>query len=140
MTIVDLTGKAVTEIRDFPAVAAITPRVRGGELAPGDGPPAIVIVRLAVDYNPGGTTRRMRIQAPMFAANCFGADRRQAAQLADAVVEAIDLRGPRRDVQNRLVYLSLVEGGGDVVLDPVTRWPTATVTFSFIGAQQAVPA
>lgn len=138
--IVDLTGKAVVEIRDFPAVAAITPRVRGGELASGDGPPAIVIARLAVDFSPFGATRRMGIQAPLFAANCYGADRRQAAQLADAVVEAINLRGPRRDAQNRLVYLSLVEGGGDVVLDPDTRWPTATVTFSFVGAQQAVPA
>jgi hypothetical protein len=62
----------------------------------------------------------------------------QASQLANAVVEAVELRGPRKDASGRLVYLSLVEGGGDVELDPSTKWPFATVTFTFIGAQQAV--
>lgn len=136
---VDLTGKAVTEIRDFAAVAAITARVRGGELASNDAPPAIVIRDLGIDYSPLGRTRRARLQAPLFAALCFGVTRVQAAQLAGAVVDAVNLRGPRKDASGRLVYLSLVEGGGDVILDPDTRWPFATVTFTLIGAQQAVP-
>jgi hypothetical protein len=135
---VDLTGKAVTEIRDFAAVAAITPRVRGGELADNDAPPAVIVRPLAIDYSPFGQTRRARLQAPLFAALCYGVTRVQAAQLAGAVVDAVNLRGPRKDAQNRLIYLSLVEGDGEVVLDPDTRWPFATVTFTFIGAAGAV--
>lgn len=136
--VVDLTGVAVTEVRDFPLVAAITPRVRGGELDGDDVPPAILIVSLGIDYSPLGRTRRAKLQAPLFAAQCYGQTRPQAAQLANAVVAAVELRGPRVDAQGRLVHMSLVEGGGDVVLDPDTRWPFATVTFTFIGAQQAV--
>lgn len=135
---VDLTGKAVTEIRDYTAVAAITPRVRGGELADNDAPPAVVIRAIDIDYSPFGRTRRARLQAPLFAALCYGVTRIQAAQLAGAVVDAVNLRGPRKDAQNRLIYLSLVEGDGEVVLDPDTRWPFATVTFTYIGAAGAV--
>lgn len=136
--VVDLTGVAVREVRDFPLVAAITTRVRGGELAPDDVPPAIRIVSLGIDYSPLGRTRRAKLQAPLFAAECFGVTRVQASQLANAVVAAVELRGPRVDATGRLVYMSLVEGGGDVVLDPNTRWPFATVTFMYVGAQQAV--
>lgn len=142
--VVDLTGVAVSEVRDFPLVSAITPRVRGGELTgkskaySGDVPPAIVIVALGIDYSPLGRTRRAKLQAPLFAARCYGVTRIQASQLANAVVAAVELRGPRVDATGRLVHMSLVEGGGDVVLDPDTRWPFATVTFTLIGAQQAV--
>lgn len=136
---VDLTGVAVTNIRDWPSVAAITPRVRGGELAPNDAPPAVVVALLTISYTPFGPgNRRAGLQAPLFAANCFGLTRQQAAQLANAVVDAVNLRGPRKDAQGRYVALSLVESGGDIALDPVTSWPFATVTFTFIGAAQAV--
>lgn len=136
--IVDLTGVAVTELRLNAAVAAITSRVRGGELAGDDVPPAVVVVSLGIDYSPMGRTRSAKLQAPLFAAQCFGGTRPQAAQLANAVAAAMELRRGRIDSGGRLVLLSLVEGGGDVVLDPDTRWPFATVTFSLIGAQQAV--
>lgn len=136
--IVDLTGVAVREIRDFPLVSAITTRVRGGELASDDTPPAIVIVSLGISYSPLGQTRGARLQAPIFAARCYGANRPQAAQLANAVVAAVELRRARIDAQGRLVHLSLVESGGESELDPTTRWPYATVTFTYIGAQVAV--
>lgn len=137
---VDLTGVAVMEIRAYPPVAAITPRVRGAELAPGDAPPAVVVRKLGISYAPFGRgSRRLGLQEPMFAALCFGATYPQAAQLAGAVVDAINLRGPRSDSAGRAVLLSLVEGGGNPTLDPDTKWVTETVTFTFVGAAQAVP-
>lgn len=136
--IVDLTGKAITEIRDYPAVAAITARVRSGELDDDDVAPAVVIVSLGIDYSPFGRTRRAKLQAPVFAANCYGLTRPQASQLANAVVEAINLRGPRNDASGRLVFMSLVESSGNVILDPVTTWPFATVIFTLYGVQAAV--
>jgi hypothetical protein len=138
MTIVDLTGMAITEIRDFPAVSAIVGQKVRPELGQNEGPPAVVIESLTIDYNPFGRTRGAGLQAPLFAAKCFGMTRPQASQLANAVVEAVELRRARTDASGRLVFISLVEGAGDVVLDPVTKWPTATVTFSFVGAQHAV--
>lgn len=137
MTIVDLTGMAITEILAFPAVAAIVGQKVRGEWAANEGPPGVLIRALAIDYNPGGGTRRLGLQAPMFAALCYGATRIQASQLANAVVEAVNMRGPRKTSTGRLVWQSLVDGGGDVELDPVTKWPFATVAFTYLGAQQA---
>ena len=138
MTIVDLTGVAITEILAFPAVTAIVgPRVRG-EFASGEGPPAVIVESLAIDYSPMGRTRRARLQAPIFAAKCYHLTRPGCSQLANAVVESMELRGPRRGTGNRLVYLSLVTSGGDVVLEPVTNRLVATVIFTLVGAQAAV--
>lgn len=136
--IVDFTGKVITELLANAGVTAIVGQKVRGELASNDAPPAVVVRALAIDYSPMGQTRRARLQAPTFAALCYGATRVQASQLANAVVEAMELRGPRKDASGRLVHISLVEGGGDVELDPDTRWPFATVTFRLIGAQQAV--
>lgn len=135
--IVDLTGLAIIEIRDFPAVTAIVgPKVRP-EFGDQEGPPAVIIEALGIDYSPMGRTRRARLQAPAFAAKCYGVTRQQAAQVATAVVAAVELRGPRKS-GTKLVYLSLVESGGNVILDPVTKWPYATVIFTLIGSQLAV--
>jgi hypothetical protein len=137
MTIVDLTGMAITEIRDFPAVTAIVGQKTRSEWAAGETPPGVIVRALAIDYDPGGGTRRLGLQAPIFAALCYGATRIQASQLANAVVEAVNMRGPRKTAAGKLVWQSLVDGGGDVELDPVTKWPFATVTFTYLGAQQA---
>lgn len=139
MTIVDLTGVAIREVGAFAAVSAIAGQKVRGEFGAGEGPPAVIIEGLGIDYNPGGGTRRLRLQAPTFVAKCYGANRIQASQLGNAVVEAVNLRGPRIDAGGRLVFLSLVESGGDVALDPVTKWPHADVIFTLLGAQQAVP-
>lgn len=136
--IVDLTGKAISEILAFPAVTAIAGQKVRGELGANEGPPAVIVEGLGIDYSPFGQTRRAKLQAPTFVAKCIGVTRIQASQLANAVVEAVNLRGPRVDAGGRLVHLSLVESSGNVELDPVTKWPTALVVFTFIGAQQAV--
>lgn len=138
MTIVDLTGKAITEILVYPAVTAIVGSKVRGEWATNESPPAVLVRSLGVSYTPGRGTRRLGLQLPLFAALCFGNSRPQAMQVANAVVEAVNMRGPRKDGSGRLVFLSMVESGGDVELDPTTNWPFATVTFTFVGAQAAV--
>jgi len=138
MTIVDLTGMALVEIRDFPAVTAIVGQKTRFEFAKDEGPPAVIIESLAIDYSPMARARRARLQSPMFVAKCYGANRVQASQLRNAVVEAVELRGIRKDASGRLVFISLVESGAEVELDPVTKWPLADVTFTYLGAQGAV--
>ena len=136
--IVDLTGKVITELLANAAVTAIVGQKVRGEFASNEGPPAVIVSQLGISYQVGSGTRRLGLQVPLFAAKCYGATRPQASQLANAVVEAINVRGPRRDAAGRQVHMSLVESGGDVVLDPDIRWPFATVTFRFVGGQQAV--
>lgn len=134
----DLTGMAILELRTNAGVAAIVGEKVRPEWADGEGPPGVLIRQLGITYSRGPGTRRLGLQAPMLAALCYGVTRPQAAQLANAVVEAVNARGPRTDASGRLVFGSLVEGGGDVVLDPDTRWPFATVTFELVGAQVVV--
>jgi hypothetical protein len=138
MTIQDLTGPTITEVATFPAVSAIASSRVGGEIGQGWLPPMVIIELLGIDYSPLGRTRRTRLQAPIYAAKCYGSTRIQAAQLGNAVAEAMELRGPRIKASGKVVYLSLVTGAGDVILDPLTHWPFATVTFTVIGHQFAV--
>lgn len=135
--IVDLTGMAIREILAFPAVTAIVGQKVRGEWALNETPPGVIVESLGIDYNPGGGTRRLGLQEPTYAAKCYHPTRTGCSQLANAVVEAINLRGPRKDSSGRLIWLSLVDSGGDVVLDPVRKWPFATVHFRLLGAQQA---
>jgi len=135
--IVDLWGMVSNELKANAGIIAIVgDRIRS-EWAQNDAAPIVILTQLAITYNRGPGTRRLGIQVPMFAANCYGVTRPQASQLANAVVEAVNMRGPRIDA-GRLVYLSLVEGGGDTEIDPSLKLPFATVTFSYIGSQVAV--
>lgn len=138
MTVVDLTGVAITELLADPGVAGIVGPKVGPEFGARWTPPAIIVEQLGIDYSPGGQTRRARLQRPLIAAKCYGTTKQQAAQVANAVVNAMELRGPRYGSGGRLVHISLVETGGDVILDPDTNWPYGTVTFFLIGAQEAI--
>jgi hypothetical protein len=138
MTIVDLTGMAIVEIRDFPAVTAIVGQKTRPEFATGEEPPAVIIEGLGVDYHPIPGASRARLQTELLIAKCYGTDRKQAFQLRNAVAEAIDLRGIRTS-SGKLVFISLAESGADVELDPVTKWPHADLMFTYLGAQAAVP-
>lgn len=133
---VDMLGMAVVMIRDDAGVAAITPRVRGAERAPNDAAPLVIVRKLGADYAPFGA-RRARLQRQLFAAVCVGSTFIQAGQLAGAVVDAVNLKGPRRDASGRYLAISLVEGGGDATNDPQTGDATETVTFTFTGGAQA---
>lgn len=134
---VDLLGKVLTEVRDWPAVAAITTRVRGGEFAPGDAPPCVVIRKLANDLAPFGRGYRAGLQRPLFSVQAYGNSYLQAGQLAAAITDAIHLRGPRK-ASGRYIALSLVESGGDQSKDPDTNWPVETLVVSAVGALEAV--
>ena len=134
---IDPLGYIITTVRDFPAVSAITPRVRG-ELAEDEGPPAVVLRRLGVTRSPLGRTGRTGIQGVVIAALCFGVDSVQAAQLYGAVSDAIHQKRARRDAQGRLIYLSLDQSGGNVSIDPDTHWPFETAVINVIAAAQAV--
>lgn len=131
-------GFLLTTIRDYPAVAAITPRVRGAELASDDGPPAVVLRRLGVTRSPLGQTGRAGIQGVSIAVLCFAATFPAVAALYGAVSDAVHEKGPRHDASGRLIYLSIEESGGGAVLDPDTRWPTETCVVSVIAAAQPV--
>jgi hypothetical protein len=136
--IVDLTGVAIRELLANAGVTAIAGQKVRPEFASNEAPPAVIVEGLTIGYSLGPGTRNLGIQTPMFVAKCYGANRVQASQLANAVVEAINMRGPRTDSSGRLVYASLVETGGDPDVDPVTGWPHSDVVFRLIGAQKAV--
>jgi hypothetical protein len=130
----DLVGPIVTTVRDAPAVSAITSRVRGGELAPGDAPPAVVIVRLTNTRSPFGAGRaRLGLQQPRLAANCYAATFQQAAQLAGAVSDALHLMRSRV-ISGKTIHQVVDDGWGGPVRDPATGWATETVVFEVTGA------
>lgn len=135
MTVADLTGPLVTTVRDDPSVAAITPRVRGGELAPGDTAPAVVLVSLSNTRSPFGRGRgRLGLQGPRYVANCYGTTYQQAAQLAGAVSDALHLLRGKKYSSNRTIHLVTDDGWGGPVLDPATKWITESVVFEVTGA------
>lgn len=136
---IDPLGFLLTTIRDDATVAAITPRVRGGELEKDDAAPAVLLRRGPVNRSPTGpNARRVGLQGVTVTALCFGATYQQAAQLYGAVSDAVNLKGPRRDGTGRLIFVSIDESGGDPVLDPDTRWPTETCVINVIAAAQPV--
>lgn len=135
---IDPLGPILTTIRDNATVAAITTRIRGFELQSDDAPPAVVLRRLGVTRGPFGQTERAGIQQVTIAALCYGITPQQAAALYGAVSDAIHNRGPRKDAQGRLIYLSMEESGGEATLDPDTRWPFETAVIQVIAAAQAI--
>lgn len=135
--IVDLTGVAIRELLANAGVTAIVGQKVRPEWASNESPPGVIVEGLTTTYNLGPGTRRLGLQVPLFIAKCYGTTRPQASQLANAVVEAMNVRGPRKDASSRLVYASLVESGGDPVTDPDTKWPHSDVVFRLVGAQQA---
>lgn len=129
----DLTGPLVTTIRDDTAVAAITTRVRGAQLAQGDTAPAVVVTRATQSRSPFGPgRRRLGKQQPLFYVKVFGSTYQQAEQLAGAVSDALNLRG-HQTISSKYLDLITDEGWGAPVLDPVTNWPTIDLTFQVTG-------
>lgn len=129
----DLLGPLVVTIRDNAAVAAITPRVRGGELAQGDTAPAVVITRASNSRSPFGPGRaRLGMQQPVYYATCYGATFIQLDQLMGAVSDALHLLS-NRTISGKVIRLVTDEGWAGPVLDPTTRKPMDTITFQVTG-------
>ena len=128
---IDPFGRLLTEIRDDPAVAAITTRIRGGEPAPGDakGPghylPFVVLVKLGRSRLPHAPLQEVRVVA-----RCYAATFQLATALADAVSDAVHDRGHRIGPSGVAIFNTLDDGGGGGDADPDTGQPYETVVIS----------
>lgn len=133
MTVADLTGPLVTTIRDNPAVAAITSRVRGGELSPGDTAPAVVVISLGNTRSPFGPGHaHLGLQGPRFGINVYATTYPLAAQLAGAVSDSLHLLRPQV-ISGKTLRGVQDDGWGGVVLDPDTKWATISIVFQVVG-------
>lgn len=145
---VDPTGRLVSLTRDAPSVAAITSRVRGGEKAPADAPPYVVVVPLgSVPFVGSPETRRTGTATWRHAFRCYGPKAqggdRQAVALAGAVGESLHLaRSVTFPVPGgggtAAIFQILVETTGPVVLDPDTSEPFVVVTVVTMASAQAI--
>ena len=135
---VDPTGFLLTTIRDFPAVAALTTRVRGGEPAPGDALGAGSYQRFIVLAQLGRLReKRVPVQEVRYVARCYGQGvnpSQDAVALAGAVSDAIHNRKPRANAAGVLIWASFDDGGDGVVNDPSTGQPMAPVVISVTAA------
>ena len=136
---IDPLGKLLTEIRDFPAVAALTSRVRGGEFAPGDAAVpfkrVVVLVRL-------GTTRAKRapVQEVRIGLRCYGSTYQDAAALYGAVSDAVHNVGPRIGATGVLIHRSFDDIGMGADKDPDTGQPHEDGVIQLFAATQVVTA
>jgi hypothetical protein len=137
---IDPTGFLLTTIRDFPAVAALTTRVRGGEPAPGDalGPGSyqrfVVLKRLGRQRE-----KRVPVQEVRYIAMCYGVSSQDADALAGAVSDAVHNIGPRHNASGVLIFQSFEDGGDGPTADPATGQLHSDVVISVTAATQAVP-
>ncbi len=136
---IDPLGKLLTEIRDDPAVAALTTRVRGGEPAPGDSAVPfgrfVVLVRLGV-----AREKRAPVQAVRIAVRCYGSTYGDAAALYGAVSDAIHNVGPRIGATGVLIHRSFDDIGMGADQDPDTGQPHEDGVISLFAATQVVTA
>ncbi len=135
---VDPTGFVLTTIRDFPAVAALTTRVRGGEALPGDalGPGSwqrfVVLAQIGRQRE-----KRVPVQEVRYVARCYGQGvnpTQDAATLAGAVSDAIHNRKPRANAAGVLIWASFDDGGEAATKDPDTGQPMVPVIVSVTAA------
>jgi hypothetical protein len=142
----DPTGRLVTLVRDAPTVSTITSRVRGGEKAPGDAPPYIVLVPLASSPFLGTPeTQRTGVATWRHAIRCYGprvqGGDRQALALALAVVSVLHMAGPVPFTvagKKNAIYQIAVEAIGPILVDPDSGEPYAVVTTTLAASAQAL--
>lgn len=136
---IDPTGFLLTTIRDYPAVAALTTRVRGGEAASGDaiGPPfQRFIVLSELGYL---REKRVPIAEVRYVAKAYGLTHQDATALAGAVSDAVHGIGPLTSASGVVLYQAFDDGGEGSTADPDTHQPMASVIVSVIAATQVAP-
>lgn len=135
---IDPTGFLLTTIRDFPAVAALTTRVRGGEPAPGDALGAGSYQRFIVLSQLGSQReKRVPVQEVRYVAKCYGQGgnpSQDATALAGAVSDAIHNRKPRANAAGVFIWASFDDGGEGATKDPDTGQPMVSVVISVTAA------
>lgn len=145
---IDPTGRVIVLIRDAAAVAAITPRVRGGEKAPGDAPPFVIVRRSpSVPWIGDPSTESAGVMTVRYTALCYAAKtpsgERDAFVLAGAVADAINDHGAITFAVTggRGVTFGIqLDSIGGALRDPDTGEPYVPVLFSVLAATQAVAA
>lgn len=131
MSLVDPTGRILTEIRDDAAVIAFPcTRVRPGEPAgktatdPGDARGPGQYVRFIVLSRLGhARLKRAAIQEVRLLAKCYGLTKQDAAALAGVVSDAIHAKGHRISAGGVAIFGSFDDGGSGADTDPVTSQP-----------------
>jgi hypothetical protein len=141
----DVLGKLIIELRQDPAVAAITERIRGFEPAPGDAATVansspvryknafVVLVTLATPRMKG-----VPVQRPRIAARCYGRTPQEAAALYGACSDAIHHVGPRVHANGLGVYNSHDDTGGTAERDPDTGQPLVSFVIDLHATTQVV--
>ncbi len=136
---IDPLGTLLTEIRDNPAVAGMTTRVRGGEPAPGDAATPfqrfVVLVRLGSQRD-----KRAPMQEVRIAVRCYGSTHQDAAALYGAVSDAVHNIGPRIGASGVLIHRSYDDIGTGADTDPDTGQPHEDGVISLFAATQIVAA
>jgi len=134
MSLVDPTGYMLITIRDDPAVAALTDRVRGGWPQGGDALPVgqwrrfVVVVRLGRERNNHSPLQWVRL-----AARCYGQGKDvqtaavDAAALAGTVSDAVHERMHRISSGGVSIFGSFDDGGSGMLTDPGTGQPYEVV-------------
>lgn len=146
---IDPTGRLVTLTRDGAAVAAITPRVRGGEKAPLDAPPYAVVVPLPMTPWVGSSeTQRAGAVTWRHAIRCVGPKHqggdREAVALGLAVVQTLHGAGPVTFPTpgggggKAGIYRIVVESMTGPLTDPDTQEPYVVVTTALSATAQAI--
>ena len=132
---IDPTGYLLTTIRDYPAVAALTTRVRGGEPAPGDAMGAGLYQRFIVLSQLGRQReKRVPVQEVRYVAKAYGVTAQDAMTLAGAISDSIHNRKSRANASGVLIWASFDDGGGDATKDPDTEQPMVSVVISVTAA------
>lgn len=137
---IDPLGKVVTEVRDalqadggeWPVTVRGGGRSEGDATTSGDTPPLVIIRRLAgTRAIPGALRLRLAITT-------YHNTRPLAAELYGRVSDALDRKGPRRNLAGVAIYISREEVGAQAGEDPDTRWPSESSIVIVHAAAQAV--
>jgi hypothetical protein len=137
MSLVDPTGRLVTEIRDDPAVAAYPcTRVRGGDPWPEQRNAAGVVTMTADAQGAGkynrfilvrrlGRSRLKRCpsQEVRFVVKVCGLTEQDAAALAGVVSDSFHAKGHRISSSGVSIFGSFDDGDNGTLFDPDTRQP-----------------
>jgi hypothetical protein len=149
---IDVTGRILTEIRDFPAVAALTNRIRspepmgktvdaaGAVIDEGDGRGAGKYVQFVVLTRLGHSRlKRAPVQDVRILAKCYAATAQGATALAGAVSDAIHARGHRISASGVAIFGSFDDGGLGAEKDPDTGQPMESLIIQVGALTELLP-
>lgn len=143
---IDPTGRLIVLVRDGASVAAITPRVRGGEKLAGWKPPYVVIRRLtSVPWigdpgTEGAGVQTIRYTALNYALKVENGEE-LAFMLAGAVADVVDNLGLLTfplSAGRAALYRVQVDGIGPALRDPLTEEPYVPVQFTALASAQVL--